>query len=195
MRRLLLACSLLLAAAPLGSARWRQGAARQAAATKLYEVSDGKVEFHSKAPKELIQAASSGLKGLVDLGRHTFAFRIEMASFTGFNSPLQREHFNENYMETAQFPLATFTGKIIEENDLSKDGVYNLRAKGQLGVHGLSQERIIPVKVTVKGGKATLESDFTVSLSDHNIKIPRVVYDKLSPEINVSIRATLTPRR
>jgi polyisoprenoid-binding protein YceI len=194
MRRTLLAASLS-AALLLPPPGFRPPPAQaQAAASRYYDVVGGKIEFHSNAPKELIQAASTRLQGLVDISKRTFAFRIEMASFIGFNSPLQREHFNENYMETARFPLATFSGKIIEETDLGKDGSYQVRAKGQLGVHGLSQERIIPARVVVKGGKATLEADFTVALADHNIKIPRVVYDKLAPEIKVSIRASLQSR-
>ena len=69
----------------------------------VYEVRESNVKFHSKAPKELISAASGKLTGVVDIERKSFAFRIAVTSFEGFNSPLQREHFNENYMETVQF--------------------------------------------------------------------------------------------
>jgi hypothetical protein len=53
-----------------------------------------------------------------------------MRSFQGFNSPLQKEHFNENYVESDKFPEASFKGKIIEDQDLTVDGTYELRAKG-----------------------------------------------------------------
>lgn len=161
----------------------------------IYEVSNGKIDFFSNAPKELIQASSSRLKGIVDINRHTFAFKIGMASFMGFNSPLQRDHFNENYMETAAFPEASFTGKIIEAPDLSADGNYEVRAKGKFTVHGIAQERIIKVNIVVKKARMTVASNFNVSLADHNIKIPRVVYNKLAAEINVILRATLLPRK
>ena len=52
-----------------------------------------------------------------------------MRSFQGFNSPLQKEHFNENYVESDKFPDASFKGKVIEDVDLSKDGTYEVRAK------------------------------------------------------------------
>src|SRR5438128_363339 len=96
---------------------------------KIYEVTDGIVRFHSDAPQELIRAESGKLRGALDPEKKAFAFRIYMSSFQGFNSPLQREHFNENYMETPKYPEAQFQGKIIEDVDISKDGEYEVRAK------------------------------------------------------------------
>jgi len=160
---------------------------------QVYEVRTGLVKFHSDAPQELIRAESNALRGAVDVQKNTFAFRISIATFQGFNSPLQREHFNENYMETPRFPEGSFSGKIIEDIDASKDGVYEVRAKGKLKIHGLEQERIIKAQIATRNGKMVITSDFTVTLADHNIKIPRIVYDKLAPVINVSIAATLLP--
>jgi hypothetical protein len=165
-----------------------------AGAQNIYEMRKGNISFHSDAPQELIRASSDKLQGIFDLSKKTFAFRIDIASFIGFNSPLQREHFNENYMETTIFPQAVFVGKIIEDTDLGKDGEYSVRSKGKLKIHGIERERIINARVTVAGKKITVKSDFIVLLADHDIKIPRVVYDKLSPEINVSVNAQLLPK-
>lgn len=162
-----------------------------AAKAQVYETRNGLVRFHSNAPQELIRAESSGLRGALDVQKRTFAFRISIGSFQGFNSPLQREHFNENYMETVRFPEGVFTGKIIEDIDAAKDGEYDVRAKGKLKIHGLEQERIIKAHISTRRGKITITSDFIVTLADYDIKIPRVVYDKLAPQINVSIAATL----
>src|SRR5690606_32914540 len=136
---------------------------------------------HSDAPQELIRARSGQLRGAINVSRKAFAFRIRMLSFEGFNSPLQQEHFNENYMESAKYPEAIFTGKIIEDADISKDGEYEVRAKGKLLIHGLEQERIVKARVTTQKGIISISSEFVVMLADYNIKIPRVVYDKLAP--------------
>lgn len=166
---------------------------RPGLAQDIYEASDGVVHFHSSAPHELIRASSSKLKCALDAPKKQFAFRLGIISFMGFNSPLQREHFNENYMESDRYPEATFTGKIIEDLDLRKDGEHDVRAKGKLNIHGMDQERIIKGHVSSKGGKITLHAEFMVSLADHNIKIPRVVYDKLAPDISVTVDAVLKP--
>jgi hypothetical protein len=161
---------------------------------KIFSVKNGKIDFQSDAPFELIKATSKDLKGLLDVDKKTFAFKIRIETFEGFNSALQREHFNENYMESKQYPEASFTGKIIEDIDFSKNGLYTVRAKGKLLVHGIEQERIIKSDVTVKDGNVSLQSKFSVLLDDHNIPIPRVVKDKLASEIKLDITARLEPR-
>ena len=164
-------------------------------AQEIYELSESKVEFHSEAPQELISAVSTNMKGAIDVSKKSFAFKIGIASFMGFNSPLQREHFNESYMESNIFPEAAFSGKIIEDVDFSIDGVYSVRAKGKLKIHGIEKERIIKALVTVKGKAIYITSNFMEALSEHNIRIPRVVSEKLAPDISVSVKASLSPAR
>ncbi|HEY6979084.1 MAG TPA: YceI family protein [Chitinophagaceae bacterium] len=160
----------------------------------IYQTVNGIVSFRSEAPLELIRASSDQLFGIIDIDKKIFSFKIMMRSFQGFNSPLQREHFNENYMESDKYAEASFKGKIIEDQDLTVNGTYELRAKGTLTIHGVSQERIIKSDVTVSDKKITLKSNFSVLLSDHNIPIPKVVYQKLANEIKVEINTTLEPR-
>ena len=158
---------------------------------KIYGTKSGLISFRSDAPLELITASSKEMLGKLDVGKKIFAFGIKINSFAGFNSPLQREHFNENYLETTQYPNATFTGKIIEDIDFSADGTYSIRAKGNLSIHGVVQERIIKSEVTIKKGVISIVSNFTVLLADHNIAIPKVVYEKLASEIKVMVKADL----
>lgn len=166
-----------------------------ASAQPVYEVKESSVKFRSKAPKELISATTGKMTGVVDAERRAFAFKISIPTFEGFNSPLQREHFNENYMESAVYPVATFVGKIIEEIDLSHDGEYDIRAKGKLTIHGVAQERIIKCRLVCKKAKVTITSEFMVPLADHDIKIPRVVVAKLATDIQVNVNAELVPKR
>jgi len=158
-------------------------------APSVYSISNGKVHFKSNAPLELIEAESDQLKGLIDFDQQTFAFTIAMTSFKGFNSALQREHFNENYMESEHYPRGTFSGKLIDKIDISRDGEYKVRAKGKLSIHGVEQERIIPATINVREGKLTITSQFVVMLADHNIGIPKVVQQKIAESIHVQIEA------
>jgi polyisoprenoid-binding protein YceI len=154
-----------------------------------YSIANGRVHFKSEAPLELIEAESNELKGLIDFDKETFAFSIPISSFRGFNSALQREHFNENYMETEKFPRATFSGKIIEKVDTSKPGTVTVRAKGKFIIHGIEQERIIPATLDIQNGKISLASTFNVVLGDHDIAIPKVVQHKIAEVITVEINA------
>ncbi len=157
----------------------------------VYKVNKGSIAFRSDAPLELIKASSNELAGLFDTQAKKFAFRIKVNSFQGFNTDLQKEHFNENYMESNNFPYASFEGKIIEDVDYNKPGVYSIRAKGNLTVHGVVQERIIKVDLTIKEKSLAVKSNFTVLLADHNIPIPKVVHEKLASEIKVEVKAEL----
>ena len=156
----------------------------------LYKSVVGKVQFRSNAPLETIEAHSEELKGVIDIEKRSFAFSVPVRSFEGFNNPLQKEHFNENYMESSKYANITFSGKIIENVDLSKEGIYTVRAKGKLNIHGTIQERIIKSRVDVKGNSFTLKSYFTVLLEEHNISVPKIVYQKIAEEIEVQVEAT-----
>ncbi|HMU09363.1 MAG TPA: YceI family protein [Ferruginibacter sp.] len=161
----------------------------QSPAPAIYVIKKGQVSFHSNAKLELIKASSSQLKGIIDVERRTFAFSVSIKSFDGFNGPLQKEHFNENYMESDKYPAASFSGRIIEEDDFTKDGTYNLRAKGKFSIHGVEQERILQGDITMKNGVMKLVCMFTVLLSEHEIKIPRIVHEKLASEIDITVTA------
>lgn len=161
------------------------------APTLLYGVKTGTITFRSDAPLELVKASSNQLKGVFDAEKKQFAFTLNVNTFKGFNSPLQQEHFNENYLESNKFPRASFEGKIIEDVDLKKSGFYNIRAKGNLTVHGVTQERIIKCELTIKNNIVSIKSNFTVLLADHNITIPKVVHEKLASEIKVEVNAEL----
>ena len=52
---------------------------------------------------------------------------------------MQKEHFNENYLESDKYPDATFAGKIIEDVDFTKNNTITVRAKGILTIHGVPQ--------------------------------------------------------
>jgi len=154
---------------------------------ELYKVTSGYVSFESLAPLETIRASTSEVNGIIDAENRKFAFSIPIASFIGFNSPLQRTHFNENYMESNRFANATFTGKIVEKINFAENGTYEIRSKGTLDIHGIKQERIIKSVLIIEDGKLIAKSIFTILLKEHGITIPKIVHQKIAKEILVSV--------
>jgi hypothetical protein len=161
---------------------------------QIFMCKDGFTKFVSEAPLELIKAQSNKTIGAVDVSNRNVAFSIEIDSFEGFNSGLQREHFRENYMETNRYPRATFKGKIIEDIDFSKPGIHTVRAKGIFNIHGTEKERIVNVKMNVRDREIGIDTNFEVPLEEHNIKIPKVVNQKIASVILVEVKATLKPK-
>jgi polyisoprenoid-binding protein YceI len=155
----------------------------------LYSITKGTIRFTSDAPMENIRGSSQQLKGMINPANRTFAFSLNNHTITGFNSRLQQEHFYENYIEADQFPKSSFEGKIIEQVDFTNDGEMTVRAKGMLNIHGVSRERIIKSSLQIKGGILRVKSHFTILLEEHNIKIPRIVFQKIAQEISIDVEA------
>lgn len=157
----------------------------------LFESKSGHIHFISDAPLELIEAETESFRMLVDTAKMEFAITIPVRSFAGFNSPLQQQHFYENYMETDQYESATYAGKILGDISFSPDTL-QLTAKGKMIIHGVDKLRIIPVKGIWKDDNSLqLVSEFVIPLKDHNIDIPRVVYQKIAEDIRVDFECIL----
>ncbi len=158
---------------------------------KIFSTQAGTISFTSEAPLEIISATSKKMEGVVDATALSFAFAVTIRTFEGFNNGLQKQHFYENYLETDKYPLATYSGKIIEHIDLAKPGTYQVRAKGQLNIHGKIKERILKVELISTGSEIKVSAQFIVPLVDHQIEVPRIVNQKIAQEINVSVHGTL----
>ena len=157
-------------------------------AQDIYQIVDGEVSFFSTTPIEDIDAVNKTVKGLINTKNNEFAFIVTIVGFH-FKNLLMEEHFNENYMESDQFKTAMFKGVILEKIDYSKDGEYEVSAKGTLNVHGVIKDRVIKGKLIVKKGKIQLLADFDIKLEDHDIDIPKVVTEKIAETVAVKVNA------
>ncbi len=162
--------------------------------SNLYSTNNGYVSFRSDAPQEIISAKSNQLRGILDISKKVFVFKVTLNTFEGFNSGLQREHFNDKFLETEVYPEVIFSGKIIEDVNFENEGSFTLRAKGKLSIHGIEQERIVKVSVTIKNNIIYIESKFNILLADHSIKVPKVVHEKIASEIGIDVKAELKPK-
>lgn len=173
---------------------WYLLAFKAPATGTLYEIQSARASFISEAPLEIIKAENTEVSGLIDFEQRTFVIQVKNKGFQGFNSPLQQEHFFENYLETHKFLKSSFKGKLIDLVDLNQPGTYDIRAKGMLDIHGVSQERIIKVQLQVGKQQIQFKSVFSVLLADHQISIPRIVYQKIAEEIKVTVNGNLQAR-
>lgn len=155
----------------------------------ILRLSKGRIDFHSKAELEIIRAHTEEFKGVLDIQKKEFAISVPMISFLGFNSPLQREHFNENYLESNKYPSATYVGKIKGDFNLKEDGRSTLMTEGVLKIHGLEVKRELEVELVITRGIIGVKSEFKVPLADYNIKIPNAVKGKIAEIIDVEVYA------
>jgi hypothetical protein len=158
----------------------------------VFSGKEGTIHFISQAPLEAIEAKSAHLAGAINAQTREVYFAVRLVTFNGFNSALQQEHFNENYMESDLFPMATFKGKLLDEVDFGKSGINEVRVKGNLTIHGVTQEKIVSGKIILKGNTMQVEAGFPVALADYNISIPKIVEMKIAKEVKVNLKIELT---
>lgn len=163
----------------------------QAQPQQLYYTEKGVVSFTSDAPLEVISASSSHLKGAIDLENQTFLFVLDNITFKGFNSPLQQEHFYENYIETKKHPRTTFKGKIIEKPVPVPGTTQTVRAKGTFDLHGVVKEQIVKASITYGDDFVVVKAHFNIFLEDYEIRVPKVVSRKIAPEIAITVEAKM----
>jgi polyisoprenoid-binding protein YceI len=149
---------------------------------------NGTISFFSKTPMENIDAKNSQVMSVLTLPSGDFKFSLMMKSFH-FEKALMEEHFNENYVESEKYPKSTFNGKIADADkiNLKKDGDYKVTVSGELTLHGVTQKITVPGVLTVKSGKLSATSTFSILLADYKVTVPKMVEANISKSIEISV--------
>lgn len=165
-------------------------------AQDVYLTNAAEIKFFSKSPLEDISADSKNVGAAINLKTRKVVFSLKVTTFK-FENSLMQEHFNENYIESDKFPTAKFEGTIVDDKnqDLTKDGVYDLKVKGILNIHGVEKEYNIPIKLEVEQGKVIGSCKFMVKVADHNIKIPSMVVKNIAEEVELTVNAIMEPKK
>ena len=145
----------------------------------------GIISFFSDAALEDIRAENALVGSLFNSSTGDLVYMVRIKDFK-FPKALMREHFNEKYMETEKFPRSSFSGKILGYNP-GVTGPQKVRAVGKLLIHGVTKDVDIPGTIEFAGGKVSMKSKFIVKLVDYQIKIPKLVWQNIAEEIEVTI--------
>lgn len=144
-----------------------------------------KTSFFSVAPLEDISAVTTEASSVINKNTGEITVRIPIKSFD-FPDELMEEHFNDDYLESGKFPVATFKGKINNIVDWKRLGKIDLAADGVLTIHGVAQQRTLTGSLIIGNNGVQLDSKFKVKLADHNIKIPKLVFQKIAETIDIT---------
>ena len=140
------------------------------------------VSFFSSAPLEDIEATNSEAKSAFDLSTDQIVFSVPIKSFV-FSKSLMQEHFNEKYMESEKYPTARFQGKLLDVNEVGGTSW----AEGELEIHGLVRTVKVPGKLMFSEDQARLTCVFSVRLADYKIKIPKLMFQNIAEEIEITL--------
>jgi polyisoprenoid-binding protein YceI len=140
----------------------------------------------------LPKAENRTVVAALDTKKGTLQFEATVKSFS-FANPMMQGHFNgKQWMDSDQFPTATFKGKItdIKSVKFSKDGSYNITVEGDLTIHGVTNKITSPAVITVADGKISSTASFSVKLADYSVDGPQVGAGKVSKEPKITVSAS-----
>ncbi len=159
------------------------------AQAQQFATRSGEVTFFSKAAVENIEAINNQVSSVLDLEKNQFAFLVPIKAFV-FEKALMQEHFNENYMESGEFPTAKFSGSMegIENVDLTKDGKYEVVFAGTMTLHGVSKSISENATILVENGKVKLMTKFNIKPADYKVEIPNSKQKNIASTIEVSVK-------
>ena len=152
----------------------------------------GKITFEASVPSfEEVKATNSNVTFVLNPATGEIASLALMKGFR-FKVALMEEHFNENYIESDQYPKAVFKGKIDNFDVSSLTAVTkDFIIKGKLELHGKSKDITTTAKISMSASGISIVSNFSVNASDFNIAIPSLVKSKVSNKINIQLVAVL----
>jgi len=139
----------------------------------------------------LPKANNKAVVALIDTKSGNVAFEVTIKNFSFYN-PLMQEQFNSSkYMNSDQFPTATFKGKITNMSDVkfNTNGTYTAMVEGLLTIHGVSNSFATTASVVVNGKKIRVVSDFTIRITDYKISGPAIMIGKVSKEPKIHVQA------
>lgn len=154
-----------------------------AATAQKVTTKTGHAHFLSKTSIENIEANNYKVISTLNPIDGVMVFSVPMQSFEFPNATMQKHYNSKKFLDTKQFPKATFKGKIgnLSAIDFTKDGTYNVTVPGTMTMHGVSKEITGKGTITIKGGKISATSTFDLTLADYNI-----LFEKGKPSSNIA---------
>lgn len=157
-----------------------------------YMTKSGSMSFEASQPSfEPIEATHSAVSALLNADTGELAV---LALVRGFRFPLalMEEHFNENYIESHQYPKTSFKGSILnfDSNALSNQ-LRTVQLTGELSMHGVTKLISVSAIITKSDEQITLTSSFSVKTSDFGIKIPSLVRKQIDENVQVEVSLPL----
>jgi len=156
-------------------------------AQKNYSTTNAEVHFIAVDDNDIDAVNKNAVSRLQSNGDMSFIMLIK--DFI-FEMEGMQKHFNEEYIESDQFPRAFFNGKISNFStvNFAKDGKYPITVTGTMQVHGVNKAMQTSGILEIKNGIPTATAQFTVTLKDFGIG--GILIKMVADKINVNIKAT-----
>lgn len=150
---------------------------------QVFSFDHGKVEFYTTSILSDIDAITEDVKVKLDIQTGEVELAIAIESFE-FEYELMQEHFNEKYMESDKYPMATFKGKIAQ--DISKIiEETEIEATGEMTIHGVTKEISLKTRISKKNELTVVKVKIPVVFKDYNVEEPSILTKSVAKDVEV----------
>ncbi len=159
----------------------------QTNAQKVYATKNGQITFNATGEAVKIMGVNNQVDSKFVESTGQIIFGVLIKAFK-FENQLMEDHFNENYMESTQFPKSDFKGYItnIKEVNFAKDGDYPIVVEGNLTIHGVANKTITRGTLNISNGKPTIIGEFKIAIKQYGIK-GSYIGDKIANEASIKL--------
>jgi polyisoprenoid-binding protein YceI len=165
------------------------------ATCQKYITKTGKTEFKaSVATFEPVEAINKSTTAILNIETGEVASLLFIKAFQ-FEIALMQEHFNENYMDSDQYPKATFKGKIQNWDTKHIQSETKFKLDGILNIKGIEKSITTDIYIKSMKQKIGITSSFVLNPEDFNIEIPGVVREKIAEEVTVYLNYELEQKK
>lgn len=157
---------------------------------QVYISKNAEISFYSHTPIEEIKAVNDKGVSVLSFDDSKIEFSVLIKGFH-FKNALMQTHFNENYMDSDNYPKAVFKSTELDLSlvNIEVDGEYTVPVQGVLTVRGVDKEIDTEGTIQVNGGNLSAMATFVVSPADFKIEIPSLVEGKIAKEIEVTVNS------
>ena len=154
--------------------------------SQTHRITNGLVRVSARSSvvgiEDEFDAVGRGLTGYIDYDRKLFHLVYDIWQLdTGIQ--LRNEHMHSNYLETENYPIAVYDGKITA---IIAD---TIKVSGTFSLHGISK----PLTVNAIRSKQQITAFWQLDITDYAIEIPsKFLIAKLNRVLKMSVELNLS---
>ena len=155
----------------------------------VYSASDDSNRWEGRAPVESVMLSLNP----DDVRSSSLTVTLEPDAFDSGNL-IRDTNARRTVFETGEYPEITFTAENVaaEGNSLADGEQKEVTLRGDLTMHGVTNEIRIPLSVSRDGDTLTATGEFSVLLSDYEMTQPSFFGNTVNDEVALSFDLTLT---
>lgn len=159
--------------------------------SQAFITESGHAEFESSVPLHSFTGTSDHLVGKIALKDSIVDFYLDLTTLDTGND--KRDKDMRETLETDKYPFAEFYGKLI--SDFNPDTATEQKATvvGEFTIHNVTKDVRISGILQKKAEGLFLKAEWTLNMTDYNIKPPGILFYRVEENIDIQIEALLKP--